>query len=179
MVSHLIFIVKLLVMVNDANLQFIREKVCVLRNAVMYVSSDGLVKLGNDIVTAIKVDEEGQLWFVTNRPAQIVSECEQCFPARLRFYRKGVGFYMEISGRASIVSSDYSFNDMPSAGKKRNEKKVLVKLEMRNIEYTEPHAKKPKGKIETMVENWYGWFLRTIAVQHNSSSVLKKLRQTN
>jgi len=174
-------------MVNDANLQFIREKVCVLRNAVMYVSSDGLVKLGNDglvklgndIVTAIKVDEEGQLWFVTNRPAQIVSECEQCFPARLRFYRKGVGFYMEISGRASIVSSDYSFNDMPSTDKKGNEKKVLVKLEMRNIEYTEPHAKKPKGKIETMMENCYGWFLRTIAVQHTSSSVLKKLRQTN
>ena len=58
-------------------------------------------------------------------------------------------------------------------------KKVLVKLEMKNIEYTEPHAKKPKGKIEIMVENWYSWFLRTIAVQHDASSVLKKLRQTN
>src|SRR5215510_2063402 len=115
-------------MAHDENLQFIREKICVLRNAVMYVSSDGLVKLGNDIVTAIKVDEEGQLWFVTNRPAQIVSECEQSFPARLRFYRKGIGYYLEISGRASIVSSDYSFNDMPSGSKKPNEKKVLVKL---------------------------------------------------
>ena len=167
-------------MVNDSNLQFIREKVCVLRNAVMYVASSGLVKLGNDIVTAVKVDEDGQLWFVTNRPAQIVSECEQSFPARLRFYRKGIGYNMEISGRATIVSSDYSFNDMPSGPKKgNNQKKVLVKLEMKNIEYTEPHAKKPKGKIETLVENWYGWFLRTIAVQHDSSSVLKKLRQTN
>ena len=166
-------------MVNDSNLQFIREKVCVLRNAVMYVSSAELVKLGNDIVTAIKVDEDGHLWFVTNRPAQIVSECEQCFPARLRFYRKGVGYNIEISGRATIVSSDYSFNDMPSGAKKPNGKKVLVKLEMKNIEYTEPHAKKPKGKIEMLVENWYGWFLRTIAVQHDSSSVLKKLRQTN
>jgi len=166
-------------MVNDSNLQFIREKVCALRNAVMYVSSDGLVKLGNDIVTAVKVDEDGHLWFVTNRPAQIVSECEQCFPVRLRVYRKGVGYYMEISGRATIVSSDYSFNDMPSGSKKANEKKVLVKLEMRNIEYTEPHAKRPKGKIETMMETCYSWFLRTIAVQHDSSSVLKKLRQTN
>lgn len=170
-------------MVNDSNLQFIREKICTLRNAVMYVSSNGLVKLGNDIVTAIKVDEEGQLWFVTNRPAQIISECEQCFPARLRFYRKGVGYYLEISGRATIVSSDYHFEDRApgekTGGKKANDRKLLVKLEMKNIEYTEPHAKKPKGKIEVIMENWYSWFLRTIAVQHDSSSVLKKLRQTN
>ncbi len=166
-------------MVHDSNLQFIREKICILRNAVMYVSGDGLVKLGNDIVTAIKVDEDGQLWFVTNRPAQIVSECEQSFPARLRFYRKGIGYYLEISGKATIVSSNYTFSDMPADNKKGNKKKVLVKMEMKNIEYTEPHAKRPKGKIEMMVENWYSWFLRTIAVQHDSGSVLKKLRQTN
>jgi hypothetical protein len=170
---------KLLVMVNDANLQFIREKICVLQNAVMYNSSDGLVKLGNDIITATKVDEEGLLWFVTNRPAQVISQCEQSFPARLRFYRKGIGFYLEISGKATIVSSDYSFSDMGPGNKKGNAKKVLIKLEMKNIEYTEPHAKRPKGKIEIIVENWYSWFLRTISVQHDSSSVLKKLRQTN
>ena len=166
-------------MVNDSNLQFIREKVGALQNAVMYVSCNGLVKLGNDIVTAVKVDEEGILWFVTNRPAHMVSQCEQSFPARLRFYRKGVDYYLEVSGKASIVSSDYAFNDMNTIRRKGDPKKVLVKLEMKNIEYTEPHAKKPKGKIETMVESWYSWFLRTIAVQHDASSVLKKLRQTN
>ena len=81
-------------MVNDSNLQFIREKVGALQNAVMYVSCNGLVKLGNDIVTAVKVDEDGILWFVTNRPAHMVSQCEQSFPARLRFYRKGVDYLL-------------------------------------------------------------------------------------
>lgn len=161
-------------MVNDTNLQFIREKVCELRSAIMYVTSNGLVKLGNDIVTALKVDDEGQLWFITNRPTH-AEECEESFPARLLFYKKGVNFFLEVSGKATIVSTTYF-----SQGKGEPRGcKVLVKMGMTNIEYTEPHTRKPKKKIEVIAENCYDWFLRTISVPHNSDSVLKRLRQTN
>lgn len=163
-------------MVNDSNLQFIREKIIQLRTAVMYVASDELVKLGNDIVTAIRVDDEGQLWFMTNNPHQRVEECEQNFPARLCFYRKGLDFSVEISGKASIVNNDYSYDYIVDKSSKA--KKVLVKLAMVNIAYTEPHAKRAKNKIETLLENWYSWFLRNVSIQHDPGSVLKKLRQT-
>jgi general stress protein 26 len=162
-------------MVKDPNLQFIREKIDMLRSAVMYVASAGPVKLGNDIITAVKVDEEGQLWFVTNRPSQLVDECEQNFPARLNFYRKGVDYHMEISGKATIVNKDYSFNDNSS----HHAKKLLVKLSMQQIEYTEPHARKPKTRLEQLLEEGYNWFLRTVSVEHYTGSVLKKLRETN
>jgi hypothetical protein len=166
-------------MANDVNLQFIREKITQLRSAVMYDASDGLVKLGNDIVTAIRVDDEGQLWFVTNNPQHPVEECEQSFPARLCFYRKGIHFTLEISGKATIVNDDYSYDYIvPDVDRAKKSKKVLVKLAMINIEYTEPQAKRPKSRVEMMLENWYDWFLRTVSVQHDSESVLKKLRQT-
>ena len=168
-------------MVNDTNLQFIREKVIQLRSAVMYDASNSPVKLGNDIVTALRVDDEGQLWFVTNNPSHHVEECEQSFPARLRFYRKGVDFSMEISGKATIANTNYPGHTDPTpdhtnSKERKNAEKVLVKLTMINIEYTEPHAKRSKGKFEVVLENWYNWFLRTVAVQHDSGSVLKKLR---
>jgi hypothetical protein len=172
------FYTEILVMVNDTNLQFIREKIIQLRSAVMYDASDGLVKLGNDIVTAVRVDDEGHLWFVTNNPLQNIEECEQCFPARLCFYRKGIHFTMEISGRATIVNNDYSYDYVSTESKSKKSKKVLVKLAMINIEYTEPHTKRPKSRVELMLENWYTWFLRTVSVQHDTGSVLKKLRQT-
>ncbi len=166
-------------MVNDTNLQFIREKIIQLRRAVMYDASDGLVKLGNDVVTAIRVDDEGHLWFVTNNPSYRVEECEQSFPARLRFYRKGVHFTLEISGKATIVNMNYTHDLTASdVNNALESNKVLVKLAMMNIEYTEPHAKKPKSRMEVMVENWYTWFLRTVSVHHDTGSVLKKLRQT-
>lgn len=166
-------------MVNDTNLQFIREKIIQLRSAVMYDASDGLVKIGNDIVTAIRVDDEGNLWFVTNNSPYRVEECEQSFPARLCFYRKGIHFTMEISGKATIVNNDYSDDLRPSGNDSSGKSaKILIKMAMINIEYTEPHTKRPKGKLEIMLENWYTWFLRTVAVHHDTGSVLKKLRQT-
>jgi general stress protein 26 len=168
-------------MSKDTNLQFIREKIGQLRNAVMYDRSSSPVKFGNDIVTAVRVDEEGQLWFFTNNPSQFVNECEQNFPARLRFYKKGVNFFIEVSGKATIVSCQHSVRLIHS-GKKdelKNSGKVLMKLAMKNIEYTEPEAKRLKSKIETVVEGWYNWFLRTTSVQHDTGSVLQKLRQPN
>jgi general stress protein 26 len=168
-------------MATDTNLQFIREKIGQLRHAVMYETGDGLIKLRNDVVTAVKVDEEGQLWFVTNAPAQLVRECEQSFPARLRFYRKGLDFSVEVSGKASIINHDYSFerHRSPKDNSSQFLKKILVKLSMMNIEYIEPHNRKPKNKMELWIENGYNWFLRTIAVHHDTGSVFKKLRQTN
>jgi len=164
-------------MTNDTNLQFIREKVGQLRSAVMYATAKGPVKIENDIVTAIRVDDEGQLWFLASHPPCHADEGEQSFPARLRFYRKGVDFFMEISGKATVVSNDCSFADKISESK--NSKKMLLKMAMVNIEYTEPHAKKPKSRIETLMNDWYVRFLHMTSVQHDSGSVLRKLRQTN
>src|SRR5258706_12522615 len=154
-------------MANDNNLEFIREKISQLRNAIMYVNGSGLVKPGNDIVTTVRIDEGGQLWFVTNHPARFVEECEQSFPEKLHFYRKGVDFFMEISGKATIVNN-YSIDYTVSAkvAGMNGSGGILVKMAITNIEYTEPHAKRPKNKIETLMENGYNWFLRTVAVHH-------------
>jgi hypothetical protein len=164
-------------MARDTNLQFIREKVGQLRSAVMYASGKEPVKIENDIVTALEVDEEGQLWFVANHPPCHSDENEQCFPARLHFYRKGFDFFVEVSGKATVVNNEYSYTD--KANGLINSKKMLVKMAMSNIEYNEPHAKKPKNKIETMLSEGYNWFLRMVSVPHDSTSVLEKLRQTH
>ena len=47
------------------------KKLSQLRSAVMYVSSSNLIKLGNDVITAVRIDDEGQLWLVTNNPPHI------------------------------------------------------------------------------------------------------------
>jgi hypothetical protein len=168
------------VMAKDLHLQFIRERIQQLRTAVMYSMSDSIFKLPNDIVTALRVDNEGQLWFIC-RAYLPVEECEQSFPARLRFYKKGYDFHVEVSGKATIVNTDYS--DYKNIGKEKDkrdsDKFILIKMTMTSIEYTEPHTKKPKGKLELMLENSYKWFLKTAAFKPHSVSVLAKLHHTN
>ena len=159
-------------MATDMNLQFIREKISQIRTAVMYSMSNSLTRLPNDIVTAVRVDDEGHLWFVCRGPLPFMKEeVEKVFPARLCFYRKGVDYFVEVSGKATIVNTNYSEN--------ADEKSLLVKMNMMNIEYTEPNARKPKNKLELILESGYKWFLRTAAINRGSESVLAKLHQTN
>lgn len=160
-------------MATDMNLQFIREKISQIRTAVMYSMSNSLTRLPNDIVTAVRVDDEGQLWFVCRGPLPFMKkdEYEKMFPARLCFYRKGVDYFVEVSGKATIVNTNYSDN--------ADEKSLLIKMNMMNIEYTEPNARKPKNKLELFLESGYKWFLRTAAINRGSESVLAKLHQTN
>ena len=160
-------------MVADNNFQFIKEKIARLQTAVMYSMSNNLVKLPNDIVSYVNIDEEGQLWFISHLPQQLVSECEREFPVRLHFFRKGYDYFVEVSGKATIVS-DISSDDV-----NKESNAVLIKMTMRNIEYRQPHAKKEKTKMQLMVEKSYKWMLRNIGFSHSGASVLTKFHQTH
>lgn len=159
-------------MARDMNLKFIKEKIHQLRTAVMYSMSNNISRLPNDVVTAIKVDDQGQLWFICRGPHPSVKEYEQSFPARLSFFRKGYDFFVEVSGKATVVNDNYT-------GEKEGQRTLLVKMDMLNVEYTEPQTRKPKNKVEVLLENGYKWLLRTAAIPHNTGSVLAKLHHTN
>ncbi len=172
LVSHLDLLnTNLLYMPADTNLQFIREKICQVRSAIMYSMSNDLVKLPNNIVSAVKVDEEGQLWFVCNRPSASIAQYDPSFPARLHFYRKGTMFHMEVSGKATIVEEPGEEIPFEQYG---STPPLLIRMSINNVEYTEPHEKK-KGKLELIIEKGYQWVLRTIATGHDNRSVLSKL----
>ncbi len=156
---------------TDTNLQFIREKIYRVRSAIMYSMTDELIKLPNSIITAIKVDDEGQLWFLCNRPAHSLEYCSQTFPVRLHFYRKGTFFHLEISGKAEIVNNNY-------VGEEGQPKPLLIKMSMANIEYTEQEDKR-KSTVEQWLDKAYGWAARHIAVSHNSKPVLSRLQSMN
>ena len=157
-------------MTNDINLQFIREKIYTVRSAIMYSMSNELIKLPNCIVTAVKVDNEGQLWFTCKPPGYEVDQCASSFPARLHFYRKGTFFHIEVSGKATIMNDVYTDN--------QKEKSLLVKMTMNSVEYTEPQEKK-RSRIDAIMEQGYRWLLRNIASPHDRRPVLSKLQSMN
>lgn len=161
-------------MTTDTNLQFIRGKIYQIRSAIMYSMSNELIKLPNNIVKAVKVDNEGQLWFVCKHPGWQVGQCEQTFPARLYFYRKGVFCHVEVSGKATIVNDTNDFITTSSGA----EKPLLIKMTMNSIEYTEPHERK-KTRAEILLEQGYKWVLRRIAIPHDTRSIPARLQSMN
>jgi hypothetical protein len=162
---------------TDSNLQFIREKIYEIRSAVMYSMSNELVKIPNSIVSVIKIDDEGQLWFLCMPPTYKIEECECVFPARLHFYRKGKLFHIEVSGKATIMNEECLDHTVTSFGSdEKKQKPVLIKLAMQNIEYTIIDEKRSKSKLESILENGYKWLLHTVAIPRQEKSVLSRLR---
>ncbi|MEP6648068.1 MAG: hypothetical protein ABJC12_13345 [Saprospiraceae bacterium] len=157
---------------RDPNFQFICEKISLLRTAVMYSMSNSLVRMPNDIVKLVKVDEDGQLWFLAHFPVYSLQQCEKIFPVRLHFFRKGFDFFVEISGKATIESN---IGDSSSKDNANASRSVLVKMTMNNVEYREPHARKDKTKFQVIVERSYKWMLRNVGFDHTESSVFGKI----
>lgn len=165
---------------TDANLRFIREKIYETRNAVMYSMSNELVKIPNNIVTVLRVDDNGELWFFCTPPSFKIEECECVFPARLHFYKKGKFFHLEVSGRATIVNNEFHCV-LPAEYRQeeKREKPVLIKMSMTNVEYTSAAERREKNRLETMLENGYRWLLRNVALAREEKSVFSKLHQSS
>lgn len=159
-------------MVTDTNLQFIKEKISQTRTAIMYSMSSELVRLPNSIVEAVNVDTDGHIWFVCKPPAHGIEHIEHHFPVRLHFYKKGIGYHIEVSGSATIIDNEYTNY---FAADENGKRPLLLKMDMQHVEYTEPQEKR-KTRMEAWLETGYKWFLRTASVQHQAKPDLRSLQ---
>ena len=147
-------------MFPDNNLDFIRTRIYDIKTALMYNLSDKLIKTPTSLISVLKVDDKGQIWFVMNRPPQQMEKSEQRFPARLQFYRKGKPYYMSISGQAAMVEEiaalNHLFNGPRTVRKVAANNLVVVKFKMNSVEYHEQEsAKKPKNAVSKMLQYLY------------------------
>ena len=138
-------------MSRDSNLQFIQEKIEDIRSALFYSMSDAVLKIPTSIVTALKVDEVGNVWFFVNKPMQYIAEFDKEFPARLEFFKKGKHYFLKIMGKASIVNDPEEVNGLVSLPEDIKTKAmgqlVLVKVKIQNVDYH-----------ETLSETRFNWF---------------------
>ncbi|HEX4850747.1 MAG TPA: hypothetical protein VFV08_08080, partial [Puia sp.] len=68
------------------SLPFIQGKIVALQNALFFPLSDSLLKMTTCVVSIIKVDAVGQIWFTVARPSQLIYTFDSSFPAKLDFF---------------------------------------------------------------------------------------------
>ena len=128
-------------MLSETQLPFLQEKISDLRSALFFSLTNAVLKMPTTIVTALKVDEVGQVWFFVNRPMQNIQEFDKEFPARLEFFKKGKFFYLKIMGKACIVNDPEEVNGLVSLTEdvktKAMTQLVLVKVKIQSVEYME------------------------------------------
>ena len=143
-------------MENDYKLMFIKNKLQQIKSAVMYATTSNSVRLPNDIVEFESVDDDGLLWFSAHIPRHWVKAYELHFPAKLIFYRKGIDYYVEITGTAVVVNKQDAMHNTSNTGGK-----LLLKMVPYYMEYTETGKKeagfrKLKGQVYDIFLNTLG-----------------------
>jgi hypothetical protein len=157
-------------MENDYKLMFIKNKLQQIKSAVMYATNSNIVRLPNDIVEFESVDDDGLLWFSAHIPRHWVKAYELHFPAKLIFYKKGVDYYVEITGTAVVVNKQdvmHGINNLEGG-------KMLLKMVPYFIEYTE--TGKREAGFKKLKAQMYDVFMNTLGL---SRATQPRFTETN
>ncbi|HEX3935469.1 MAG TPA: pyridoxamine 5'-phosphate oxidase family protein [Puia sp.] len=126
-------------MLPPSNLRFLQEKIQDLKNALFFSQNTSLLRIATTIVSVLKVDDLGEMWFFVPRPRQALHEFDREFPVKLEFFRKGRDFFLHVSGKAFIVNDPEEINSLVhddirelAAGDL-----VLIKVRMLKADYFE------------------------------------------
>ncbi|HMH21947.1 MAG TPA: pyridoxamine 5'-phosphate oxidase family protein [Puia sp.] len=146
-------------MLNPSDFHFLREKIQDLRSALFFSQNTSLLRISTTIVTILKVDELGQMWFFVPRPRQALHEFDREFPVKLEFFRKGKRFFLHITGRAFIVTDPEEFNGLmhEDIKGKASDHLVLIKVKMGKADYFESAPASYPGWLQELRRQVYSW----------------------
>ncbi len=148
---------------TNNQLNFLQEKIQEIGSAIFFNLSDSVLKLPTSIVTTLRVDEFGYVWFFVQKPKQSLKEFETEFPVRLDFFRKGANCFLQVMGKAWVVNDPEELNMFMTFPYYVKEAAlngmVLVKVKMLKAEYHETQTR-TQGAWYSAVSTLFTW-LRT------------------
>jgi hypothetical protein len=126
---------------DNAPIQFLRDRVSEIESALFFSESSNPILLPTCIVSAKGLDEDGYIAFFMTRAQYYLQEKEHDFPARLDFYKKGKPFFLKIKGCATIITNENEMGNYISTywdlRKKTNRQLMLIKVKINYVEYYE------------------------------------------
>jgi general stress protein 26 len=148
----------------DANhqLSFLQQRIEEIGSAIFYNLSESVLKLPTSIVSTLKVDEYGFVWFFVQKPKQHLSEFEREFPVKLDFYRKGTGYFLQVMGKGFVVTDPEEMNGyvtLPEDIKKlANDKYALVKVKIQKADYYQTRSMQNTTWWQSALHTITTWF---------------------
>lgn len=148
-------------MATAQQLNFLQEKIKEIGSAIFFNLSDSVLKLPTSLVTTLKVDDYGFVWFFIQRPRQQLKEFETEFPVRLDFFKKGKSCYLQVMGKGWVVTDPEEMNafvHLPEEAKQvARQDMVLVKVKIMRAEYYETRTSR-QSWWQSAVNTVTTWF---------------------
>jgi hypothetical protein len=146
---------------NDTTLTFLKEKIETIRIALFKAEINSELQLPNNIISTLKVDNDGYVWFYTSCNGSYAPQVDKEFFAYLDYYQKGGDTRLRISGRACIIEGCGS-----DAEATENANLILLKMKIMQAEYF--------GSDEEKQQTWMNRIKTTFTELLAGSSPVKK-----
>ncbi len=147
---------------TNQQLTFLQERIEDIGSAIFYNQSDAVLKLPTSIVNTVKVDDYGFVWFAVQKPSQRLNEFEQEFPVKMDFYKKGKGYFLQVTGKGFMVNDPEEMNWLQDLAEEQNEMVngavALVKVKIQKAEYYETRSMQSTSWWQTAWTTMMTWF---------------------
>lgn len=161
-------------MASNQQLQFLQEKIQEINSAILFNLSDSVLKFPTTIVTTLKVDDYGYVWFFVKKPKQNLKEFETEFPVRLDYFKKGVDCFLQVMGKAWVITDPEELNSFISlvdgVSHEDVDNLVLMKVKMMKADYQETHSRTGKAWWGNAFSSLFTWFRSSGSYRPNTYS---------
>ncbi len=133
-------------MLNDIQVGFLRDRIQEIGSALFANTGNATFKLPTSIISVLRVDEAGNIWFFLPNQDLFIEEGDKEFPARLDFYRKGKPFFLQVSGEALVITDKDEINELAGGEPARSfhsfSHVMLVKVRVEHASYFEQRERR-------------------------------------
>jgi len=123
---------------------FIKSRIQEIRSGLFYNMSEDVFQMPTCIISAMKVDDDCNVWFLMNRNGRPMIREDEKIPAELFFYRKGQPFSLKVKGWASLFTSAQKMKEVLGISEELASNIFLVRMKMTMADYTECATIMPK-----------------------------------
>jgi hypothetical protein len=139
---------------KDENLEFLNSKIREMRIAMFRAEASSLLCPPNNIITTLKTDNDGNIWFFTSCNKSYAKNIDKCFFASLDYYQKGTECRLRISGNASIVENAMEAPVRINKNEGSQQGLFLIKLKILTAEYSENKAT-THASVKDQLKNFF------------------------
>lgn len=160
---------------QNPDISFIQLQIAKIGTALFYSGENSQLPFSTYIITALKIDEDGYVWFFINRGMNEQKTDSRPFEAQLEFYRKGYPFFMKIEGEAFIADAREKMDDIMGKGVRLQEETLsgilLVKVKVEKVVYKELKEQKTFQPL-TSLSSWFKNILHPAPAQWQTSAAV-------
>jgi hypothetical protein len=157
------------------DLSFLQLKINAIGTALFFCGKHAPLPFSGYVVTALKMDETGCIWFFVRRGPYENIVFETPFAAELAFYRKGYPYVVKIEGSATVEYPENKVQHLLGTSLCLNDSVMdsvmLIKVKMENACYKELRVFSPYHLL-THAADFYRKILQRISGQWRPSPVV-------